>query len=299
VFNHRVEVACFEEVIVLIRSSLFSRGHPLKPEPGLGEVLENHKRKVINHIRGISDRDQMTPPLLEKLIKDSVVEPLSIHFDKMTHTKRTETLRGDDLRASIPFNSMAGRRLMSGWSDESEYEELGQSKQVYRVSIPFSGDPILLKYSPSTCGLTFPQGEVSDHSIEFDVLLWGGSPEDQQKAKTEVRGNLELIRTYADRINQQVKEFNESLAGPLKAAFDAKLTELGNQQSIFDDLGIPEAPEPVAVAADAATTPTPARRSKGRSPQITIQMIGTLITDQLNQINYNAGDVNNAIQSGE
>jgi hypothetical protein len=287
---------------MLIRSSLFSKGHPLKREPGLSTVLDNHMRKVIGNIRGISDRGQMTQPLLEQLIKDSVVEPLAIHFDKMTHTKRTETLRGSDLRSSIPYNSMAGRMVMSGRFDDSEFlDAMGQDKQVCRVSIPFSGDPLLLTYSPSTCGLTFTQGEVSGHTIQFDVLLWGGSPDDQQRAKAEVTSNLELLRTSADKINQQVKGFNESMAAPLRAAFDAKLNELTNQQSIFDDLGIPEAPAPNAVAPadDTVTVPAPPKRGKVRGAQITIQVIETLIAEQLNQINYNAGDVNNAIQPAQ
>src|SRR5689334_23101581 len=151
-------------------------------------------------IRGISDPGQMTQPLLEQLLKESLVEPLAIRFDQMAHTRRTESFRGSDLRSLIPYNSMAGRMVRSGNFDHSDYfDHMGQDRQVSRVSIPFTGDPVLLQYAPNPCGMSFPQGEVYDHKIQFDVILWGGSPDDRQRAKTEIRNNLEQLAACASK----------------------------------------------------------------------------------------------------
>src|SRR5262249_46255138 len=99
-------------------------------------------------------------------------------------------------------------------------------------------------------------------------------------------------------MNKQVKAFNESLPEQVKAAFAAKLDELTRQHAVFDELGIPEEPEPepsVPISTPAAPRP---KKGKEQAEQI-IQVVGTMYVQQLNQTNYNVGDVNNAIQSGE
>jgi hypothetical protein len=271
---------------MFIRSNLFSKGHPLKAEAGLSDVLENHKRGILNKIRGITDLNQMSDAFLERLVKDSLVEPVAIHFDKMTRKLRTETLDA----SYLPEGSMGARRFRSMGNFELEG---GNQKQVARLTIPFTGDPALLKFSPRTCGLTLPQGEVSGHTIQLDVILWG-TPEDAQRVKDEIQKNRDLIADYAGKINQQVKEFNESLPAQVKAAFTTRLEELTKQHAAFDDLGIPEEPEPPEMPASSGS-PSP-RRGKGQVTHI-IQYIDKMYVQQLNQTNNNIGDVNNAIQA--
>jgi hypothetical protein len=273
---------------MLIRSNLFNTGHPLKAEAGLSHALENHKRTVLNKIRAISDLDQMTDAFLESLVKNSLVEPLAIHFDNMTRKLRAETL---DARY-LPAESMGALRYrrMGDFPLEG-----GNQKQVARLTIPFSGEKDLLKFSPNPCGLTFPRGEVSGKTIQFDVILWG-TPDDAQRVKDEIHKNRDLIADYAGKINQEVKAFNDSVPMQFKAAFTAKLEELTEQHAVFDDLGIPEEPEPPFLPRSPSTPPP--KKGKARAVQI-IQNIETMFVQQLNQTNYNVGDVNNAIQSGE
>jgi len=276
---------------MVIQSNLFSKGHPLKAEAGLSDLLERHKRGVLSKIKNISDLDQMTDSFLEHLVKESLVEPITIQFDKIT-----KKLRTDELDSSmIPQNSMAGRMLRSGRFDGSELlGQMGSQKQVARLSIPFTGDPTLLQYAPNPCGLTFPQGEVSGNTIQFDVILWGSSPDDDQRVKDDVQRNRELLASCAAGVNKQVKEFNEALPTQVKAAFATKLDELTKQHSIFDALGIPEEPELPALP-NSQTHPQP-KKGKARAVQI-IQIVEKMYVQQLNQTNNNIGDVNNAIQS--
>ncbi len=77
---------------MFIRSNLFSKGHPLKGEPGLSDVLESHKRGAQAKIKAVSVLGRMSAAFLERLVKDSLVEPLNIQFDKRTKKLRTETL---------------------------------------------------------------------------------------------------------------------------------------------------------------------------------------------------------------
>jgi hypothetical protein len=270
---------------MVIRSNLFSRGHPLKAEPGLSDVLENHKRGILHKIKSISDLDQMTDAFLEALVKDSLVELLAVHFDRMTRKLRTEALDA----SYLPAASMGARR----YARMGDFPlEGGNQKQVARLTIPFSGDEALLKFSPNPCGLTLPQGEVCGKTIQFDVILWG-SPDDAERVKGEIQRNRDLIADYAGKINQQVKAFNEALPAQVKATFTAKLEELTKQHAVFDDLGIPEEPEAPEMPSSPAPQP---KNGRGRATHI-IQYIERMYVQQLNQTNNNIGDVNNAIQS--
>jgi hypothetical protein len=244
---------------------------------------------MLHKIRAISDLDQMTDAFLESLVKSSVVEPLAIHFDEMTRKLRTETLDA----SCLPAGSMGAWR----YSRMGDFPlEGGNQKQVARLAIPFAGEENLLKFSPHPCGSTFPQGEVSGKRIQFDVILWG-KPDDAQRVKDEIENNCDLIADCAAKINQQVKAFNDSLPAEVKAAFTTKLEELTKQHAVFDDLGIAEEPEP-SPSPRSPSVPPPKKKSKARAGQI-IQNIETMFVQQLNQTNYNVGDVNNAIQSSE
>jgi hypothetical protein len=260
---------------MLINSNLFSKGHPLKREPGLSDALERHKLSVINRIKGITDLDQMTDSFCEGLIKSALVEPLMLHFDKMTRQTRTEEIDGSLFPGD--FFVERGRRY---------------PKTVVRILIPFSGERDLLEYSPSTAGLTFPRGEVRDNTVQFDIIMWGHQ-DDASRAKQELDSNRRLLEACATNVSKQAKEFNGVLTPQIKAAFAAKLDELTMQHAIFDDLGIPEEPEPVTLPSS-PVAPKP-KRGAARVQQIIVN-VETMLVRTLNQTNNNEGDVNNAIQ---
>jgi hypothetical protein len=248
----------------------------LKAEARLADRLDAHKRTIINKINGITDLDQMTDPFCERLIKDAIVEPLVLHFDRMTRQTRTEDIDGSFFPGD--FFVERGRRY---------------PKTVVRLSVPFTGERDLLEYSPSTAGLTFPRGEVSGNTIQFDILMWGYQ-DDANRVKQELDSNRRLLETCATNMNQQVIQFNEGLAPQIKAAFAAKLDELTKQHSIFDDLGIPEEPAPQPTPSS-PLAPKP-KKGKARAQQIIVN-VETMLVQTLNQTNNNTGDVNNAIQS--
>lgn len=254
---------------MFIKSKLFTKGHPLKAEERLGYKLERHKRAVINKVKAIMSLKDMTDAFLTKLVKEAIVEPLVIDFspDKMRHVLR---------------------------NDEIDTRQGYYSAQVARLTIPFSGEEDLLEYCPQTWGLTFPMGEVVARTIQFDVILSGGQTPEQ--VKEEVHKNCEQIRTAADSNNQQVRAFNDTLPGAVQAAFAAKFEELKKQHAIFADMGIKEQEELVDEPAPVvATAPRP--RKKVTKETYVYQFVQHQFVAQLNQMNQNTGDVNNAIQS--
>jgi hypothetical protein len=262
---------------MLIRSNLFNKGFMTR-QPSLSNVLEGHKRTTLNEIKNIADLNQMTDSFLARLVKDSLVEPLSLHFDRMARQLRTEQFDG----SQFPFDFAVepGRQY---------------PKMLARISIPFSGDPKLLEYTPNEGVFNFPRGEVSGHAIQFDVILWGYQ-DDANRVKEEIRSNRELLELYGTNVNKQLKAFNEALPEQVKTAFAAKLDELTKQHAIFDTLGIGE--ESVSVfPTKSPATPEP-KKGRSRAVQI-IEHVENLYVQQLNQTNYNIGDVNNAIQSSE
>jgi hypothetical protein len=256
--------------------NLFGKGC-LTRQPSLSDLLDAHKRAILNKISGISNLDDMTDAFVVGLVKDSLVEPLVLHLDKQGYVLRTEQIDGSLFPGE--FVVERGRRY---------------PQQVARISIPFSGDRKLLEHTPDGACTRFPHGEVSGHTIHFDVIMWGG--DGGSRAKEEVENNRKLLESYAANVNRQIKAFNEALATEVKAAFEKKLDELTKQHAVLADLGIPEGPEPEPLPHGPAAM-QPKKKGRARAVQIT-QIIGTVYVERFNQVNKNLGDVNNAVQAG-
>lgn len=275
---------------MIIRSNLFSKS-PLTREASLRDILEAHRKQTIASINAITDLSRLTEGYLERLVKDSLVTPVAIAFDRKRFKLRQETIDISD----FPSNSLMGRRGF----DRSMFPEETFQKHVGRQTVPFTGDPAILQFAPAVWDTRSPMGQVKGNEIEFDVVIF-----DDEHAKQEALKNLELIKEYADRNNQQVKAFNESLPESIKGAFATKLEALKQQYSAFNELGIVENEQP-----DDASYPAVPERSRPMSftpmrdkivqPQVIITIVQNFYVNELNQFNYNSGDVNNAIQSNE
>jgi hypothetical protein len=288
---------------VFIISNLFAKGHPLKAEPGLSQALDAHKWKLIEKIQSVSDLKTMTEAFVDGIVKEAWVEPLTLHLDAKVRSHYTGIFDGYTLGVAMSEITPAGQEARSAPGLPS-WDFLGTvPKQVVRISVPFKGNPILLEYAPDKCGMHLPRGEVSGNRIQFDVMLWG-NPEDNERVKQEIQGNLDLIAEYARSNNQQAKRFNDALPPQIKAEFAAKLNQLTQQHAFLDDLGIPEQAEPPQLKPqEHQVEASPVQEVKERSgpvihiTQYIIQHIGQQFVERMKQTNYNEGDVNNAIQS--
>ena len=261
---------------MLIKTHLFVSKERTGRHVPLSAVLDGHKRSTLDDIKAVSDLDQMTDSFLAGIVKESLVQPLHFHFDKMTRETRSEDFDASQLPPE--FIGDRGRRY---------------PKTVARISIPFTGRRELLEIMPNRQINDFPVGQVSGDTVQFDVVFWG-LPNDNEQVKQKIERTRKLLEFYGGAANEQVKAFNESLPDQIKAAFAANLEELTKQHAALDDIGIPEKQEPPVPT---SAPPRRAEEGKERAEQI-IQIIGTMYVQTLDQTNYNVGDVNNAIQGG-
>ena len=258
-------------------NSLFIKGWMTR-QMSLFDILARHHGETVGRIQAVTDLGQLTDAVLDGLVKDAVVEPLHLAFDRTTCTTRTEEFDGTQFPHQFSFNVRRGRTY---------------PKLVCRVSVPFTGDAALLEHPPNTGSTVFPHGDVHGQTIQFDVTYWGYA-DDNERVRHQIDDNRRLLKLYSGSVNTQVAEFNAGLANSLRPVFEAKLDQLTRQLSVFDSLGI-ELDRP-----DTPAHPTPPpreRKSPGRHPTRIIQYVQAQFVERLTQINHNAGDVNNAIQS--
>jgi hypothetical protein len=97
---------------MLISAFLFRKGHPLKAEASLSTLLDAYKRKTLEKIRSVSGLDQMTDGFVERLVKDSLVEPLTFQFDRITKKVRAESFDGSQL----PLEQFGDGDTLGRWS---------------------------------------------------------------------------------------------------------------------------------------------------------------------------------------
>jgi hypothetical protein len=261
---------------MMIQSHLFQKGLMTR-QPSLADILLGHEIQTLNTIKDISSLDEMTDSFLSSLVKDSLVDPLVIHLDRITRQLRTEHFDGSEF--PFDFNVRQGRKY---------------PKTVARISVPFSGDSQPLSFTPNECSLNFPQGEVCGKAIQFDVILWGYE-DDERRVTEQVELNLGLLKEYSGNVARQINAFNEALPEKVKTAFNSKLESLTKQHSIFDRLGIMEEKQVPVASPSEQPAPKPSRE-RSRAVHI-IQYVERQYVQQLNQTNTNIGDVNNAIQS--
>ena len=112
---------------MLIQSHLFDKGL-MTGQHSLFDILCHHEQQTINRIKNIASLEDMTDSFLTSLVRDSLVEPLTIHFDRMTRKLRTEQIDGSE----FPFDFSVRRGMK-------------YPKTVARIWIPFSGDSQLLR----------------------------------------------------------------------------------------------------------------------------------------------------------
>src|SRR4051794_6266102 len=121
------------ESTMLIAGQLFSQSLRSGQMDVLG-WLADHKRNIIRKINSITDLDQMTDQVVQNLVADSLVRPLALH-EPPTKQVRSEEFRAEELPHELHFLSapLPGSRF---------------HKNVWRISIRFTGNPELLHLAP-------------------------------------------------------------------------------------------------------------------------------------------------------
>lgn len=157
---------------------------------------------------------------VQYLVSKYQVDPLVIHFDQLSVSSREATVAAD--RAPLPDLFAAPGK--------------SYRKHVITYHIPYSGDPDLLRYTPSTRLLWTMDVDVSAGTVLFDVVDWGRGPE---RIKQEADENISRIRQQAEHVLKELQAFNDLLE---KAALDIvqpRKAELLRQSDLLPQLGVP------------------------------------------------------------
>ena len=158
---------------------------------------------------------------LHHLLDRFRLEPLQIHFDKVSVSPREEMISGDRFPR---FDFMIT-------DPGAKYQ-----KQVFRYYIPYEGTEDLLKYTPNPRILWTQEIELEDGNICFDVIDFYG---DAERVKGEADRIINPMRQQLANVTKQVDVYNEQITGFIKEAISKRKAELQSQIGVASSLGVP------------------------------------------------------------
>jgi hypothetical protein len=195
--------------------SLFSGG-------SLGDVVDTHHRKLKEEVEGF-DRNYIlnTAP-------DAVVEYLVAKYrldtpvlqDAITAEQEEAPV---DVTNDFRFASFpGGRNVIPG--------------TAVRFFVPFTGDPDLFKFRPSSYTSHFPRGEVRGSELVIERVGVDLTPE---SVRAELDRELASIRQYLSWIADAAKQFNDTLPDYARGHIDARRQRLLSAAGMVANLGFP------------------------------------------------------------
>ena len=148
------------------------------------------------------------------------IDPLHFRFDS-AHISTHEQM--------IPAEHHRGHRF---------FLEEGESypRQIIRYHLPFDGDPGLLRCIPNPRIVWTIDVNVVDNEITFDIVNWGGDPDDVKREAERVFDN---IRQQHDHLSNQVDAFNTSAQAKIIQLLSNRRAKLKKASDFVAALGLP------------------------------------------------------------
>ncbi len=157
---------------------------------------------------------------LQHLLDRFRLEPLLIHFDKVSASPREEMIPAERFPSSSFFVT-AGE----------EYP-----KQVFRYYLPYEGTEELLNCTPNPRLLWSHEVELEDGNICFDIIDFYG---DAGRVKSQAEGIMKPMGQQLENVTKQVIAYNEQVAGFIKEIITKRKAELQSQIGVAGSLGVP------------------------------------------------------------
>jgi hypothetical protein len=224
-------------------------------EGDLDATLRNHFSKIPDRVEAVPEADLFSEEeasLIELVRNDFVIVPLTIDETNLSMTR-------EETKVDV-----------SG--DRSRYFSMGDGPHYIagirvRISVPFTGDPILWKLKPSTWTSVLPYGDViSRHGQRdgtLDVTIEYPADMGPEEAKKRFDENMKTMRFYIENQRKQVEGENAKLNDTIRAAITSRRAKLqkhrdGLEQAFGIKAAVPAQPvAPRPVAAPAGSKPTP------------------------------------------
>jgi len=114
-------------------------------------------------------------------------------------------------------------------------------KRLARITIPFTGDPIILNHCPDECYYSnLPFGIVIGDKIESDFLI------SDKNFEQNMGKNKKLIEWVLEKGNKQVRDYNQNHLIPMiKTEVEKSTLECDYCHAVFQQQGIKETKEEV------------------------------------------------------
>ena len=123
-----------------------------------------------------------------------------------------------------------------------EYAVFGRSGPTHvtgtRITffVPFSGDPELFKYRPSTFSLSHLQGVVRGNELEF---VYDRTSQEAPNIGSDFKRELQSVQKHLSRIADQVEQFNSTIRPKVSQQIGARREKLLQDRGIIEGLGFP------------------------------------------------------------
>lgn len=106
----------------------------------------------------------------------------------------------------------------------------------FQISVPFTGDPGLFRWQPSTFNYNPPRATVrNDHLVfSYDAL-----PNDMADVRSRFDGDLSSLKQYLGWTTAQVEEFNSRVRSTAEGAIESRRNSLLQAQAVAQNLGFP------------------------------------------------------------
>lgn len=191
-------------------------------EVEFSEFLRDSAERMKNSVDDESEDYILNVP------EDSYVEHLASRFSLAPPILDLAGMAVDQVTVEVPaelfpsrFNVYPGKRY---------------SRPAYVVHIPFSGDPKLLRLTPSTRFMNAVDVWIEDSTLCFEVLIFS---DDAKAIRSEIDHNLDLISKEAQTLQQEAEAYNLALPDRARTLLTTRKAKILANRKTLAEIGIP------------------------------------------------------------
>jgi hypothetical protein len=191
-------------------------------EHPLTEFLEQRRHAVVREIES-EPQDRLLnvneAEYANYLVEKYRLEPVAFAFDAI-RASSTEKLVAAEHHPRL-FQVRAGQSYR---------------RQAITLHVPFTGDPELLRCTPSTRILWDYEVTVAGSEIQFDVINWSNDPEAVQRDRQQI---IDSIIQQNAHVTEEVTQVNSRLEDFARQRLSSRKSQLRAELSVLGSLGVP------------------------------------------------------------
>lgn len=191
----------------------------------LSSVIENHMQKMNEEINNL-ERNYVLSVSSDDLCKyyehEYCINSIQLYKDKI-YIKRH-----DDARVDVRHDP---KRAIF---DRSRPHYVQGTSVTF--ALPYVGDEILFFCRPSSFSLNYPRAQITEDEI---IMTYYVTDTDSANLKGDFFKRIKEIEEYLNTISTDIKPFNDTLSGQIKAAIESRKHKVLKDQGMVAALGFP------------------------------------------------------------